>query len=194
MYQGWSLCPASQSIECLIHQGHCCQSTCIGQLFGLCIHPAPRHRTDEGHVGSSQSQGCGPGVDFAGRLDFCRPRRIFLARSFCKRSHPQPLRRRGLTLLLLIIHVHSHPRCSTHGKMPRGSLKKVSPLPDTSLGQRAPPLSLSKTSQPIQQRSSPTSCLVGFFIVRKVKKSTELCPAPSPRLWASISPPVKWGG
>ena len=141
VYQGWSLCPDSQSVQCLICLGHHCQSIWTGQVFGLCILPALHHKTDKGHTDSSQSQGCSPGVHFVGRLDFCRPR-TFLAWLFCKKRHPQRLRRRSWTLILLNICVHSHPRDSTHGKMLPGSLKKVPPFSDTSLGQRASPLSL----------------------------------------------------
>lgn len=129
-YQGWSSCAGSRSVEHLMRLARCCQSLWTGQVFSLCTFSAPHRKPDRGRAGISQYQECGTRMHLAGRLDFWRPRMTFLARPFCRRSHPHALKR-CQTLLPLVFHARSHPRCSTHGKMSPGSLRKGPPLPDS---------------------------------------------------------------
>lgn len=194
--RGGSSCPATQSIARLVRLAHRCQSIWTGQVFSLRVFPAPHQKPDKGPVGSSPYRESSARIRFAGGLEFRGPGMAFLAGPFCKRSHPHALKR-CLTLFLFLIWARSQPQVlrtregAFREPQERATFARYQPGSKGFSAFSPPP----HPQNPTNEATTLSYLLsVGFFVVRKVKKSTELFPFPTPPSLGISFPTGNMGG
>lgn len=183
----------TQSIECLIRLAHCCQSVWTGQVFGLSMSPEAWRRPCSSGIQHKDTFGRQAAFlwAYSDRSGSLLLQKESSSPSW-KMSDSAPAPNLG-PFPCQIVHTRED---ASKKPQERATFAKYQPASKASL------LSSPSSLPAPPQKKTPTNkattlshlLSLGFFIVREIMKSTELFPFPTPHLWASVSPPVKWEG